>query len=159
MAANFKLEREQWRLETDMNVPPVETNFQFRTLRNWNIPYDIRNRPNDRKTSKREKPDVHSWSNNLKICSKVTPGIPQWQPNTLGKTIGNTSKQDSIKLHIPAPRDEKHTQGPLNISLPQTSIYESNLGEQNIFTWSKLPHVGIATFGHIRRDKYMINKI
>ena len=38
MSANLKLEQEQWRLETDMNVPPVDTNFQFKTLSSRNIP-------------------------------------------------------------------------------------------------------------------------
>ena len=31
-----------------VNVPPVDTNFQFRTIRSRNIPYDTRNRTNDR---------------------------------------------------------------------------------------------------------------
>ena len=39
------------------------------------------------------------------------------------------------------------------------SIYELDLREQNIYTQSKLSHVGhLDTFGHIRRDKYTINK-
>ena len=39
MAVNYKLEREQQRLETDMNVPTVDTNFHFRTLQSRHIPY------------------------------------------------------------------------------------------------------------------------
>ena len=49
MAANFKLEQDQQRLETDMSMPPVDTNFQFRhfQLRSRNIPNDTRNRQMD----------------------------------------------------------------------------------------------------------------
>ena len=75
MAANFKLEWEQLRLETDMNVPPVDTNFQFRTLRSRNIPYDKRHRQVDRQTSRGQKPDIPPRSSSLKLQSTVTPDI------------------------------------------------------------------------------------
>ena len=69
----------------------------------------------------------------------MTPDISQRQPSTPDKTTGNTFKQDSLKLPIPTPRYEKYTQqDPLNVPLPQISIYELNLREKNIFTQSKL---------------------
>ena len=75
-----------------MNVPPVDSHVQFRALRSRNIPYDMRNRPNDKQTSKRQKPDIHRRSSSLKIHSKMTPEISQGQPNIPDKTISNTSK-------------------------------------------------------------------
>ena len=58
MAANFKLEQEQQRLETDMKVHQVDISFQFRTLRSRNIPHDTRNRQIDRQISIGQKSDI-----------------------------------------------------------------------------------------------------
>ena len=74
MAENYKLGREQWRLETDMNVPPIDTNFQFQTLMSRNIPPDTRNGLNDRQTSN-NRPDIPPRPSSLKICSELTPDI------------------------------------------------------------------------------------
>ena len=41
-----------------MNVPRIDTNFQFRTLRSRNIPYDTKHRQIDRKTSRGQKLDI-----------------------------------------------------------------------------------------------------
>ena len=110
MVASFKLEQEQWRLETDMNMPPVDTNYQFRILRNRNIPCDTRHRQIDRQTSRGQKSDISPRSSSLKICSTVIPGISMRLPSTPDNTIGNTFKQDSLKLPIPTPRYERYTQ-------------------------------------------------
>ena len=107
--------------------------------------------------SKGQKSDIPPRPSSIEIHSKVTPDIPQRQPNTPDKTMCYMSKWGSIKCPIPNPRDEKYAQqDPLNVSLPQTSIYGSNLKEQNISAQSKLSHVGLDTFGHIKRDKYTI---
>ena len=80
-------------------------------------------------------------------------------PNNPDKTISNTFKQDSLKLPIPTPRYEKYTQQvPLNVPLPQMSIYEMSMSEKNIFTQSKILSVEIDTFGHIRKHKYTKNE-
>ena len=47
MTENIKMVRECRRLETDMNIPPVDNNQYVRTLRSRNIPYDIRHRQMD----------------------------------------------------------------------------------------------------------------
>ena len=83
-----------------MDVLPVDTNFQFRTLRSRNIPCDMRKRPNDRQMSNGQKPDIPPRSSSLKICSKVTPDKPQGQLNIPDKTLRIISKQDSKKLPI-----------------------------------------------------------
>ena len=60
-----------------MNMPPVDTNFQSRTLRSRNIPYDTRNIQINRHTSKGQKPDIPPRSSSVKIHSKVTSDISQ----------------------------------------------------------------------------------
>ena len=67
MAENFKVVREHRRLETNINVPPVDDNLQIRTLISRNIPYDIRHRQIDRQTSRRQKPNIPSRPNSLKV--------------------------------------------------------------------------------------------
>ena len=90
----------------------------------------------------------------------MTPDILHQQSTITDKTISSTYKQESIKLPFLSPGDEKYTQHePLNISFQQISIYGSYLREQNISIQSKLSHEGLDTFGHIRRNKYTINKI
>ena len=44
MAENSSIPRENRRLTTNMNVPQVDENLYIRTLKNRNIPYDIRHR-------------------------------------------------------------------------------------------------------------------
>ena len=58
MAENFKVVREYRRLDTGINVPPVDNNLQIRTLRTRNIPYDTRHRQTDRQTSRGQKPNI-----------------------------------------------------------------------------------------------------
>ena len=58
MIESFKVVRVYRRLETDMNVPPVDNNLQVRTLRNKNIPYDIRHRQIDKLTGRGQKPNI-----------------------------------------------------------------------------------------------------
>ena len=104
---------------------PVDTSYQFRTLRNRNIPCDTKHRQMDRKTSRVQKPDVPPRSRSLKMCNKITPDISTKLPSTSDNTISNTFKQDSLKLPISTPKYERYTQqDPLNVPLPQTSIYE-----------------------------------
>ena len=104
MAVFYKVEREQWRLEIDINVPPVDTNFQFRTLWGRTITYYMRHRQIDRQTSRGQKPINPPRSNSLKISSKVTCYIPTHLPSTQDKTIGNIFRQDHLKIPIPTPR-------------------------------------------------------
>ena len=114
-----------------MNMPPVDKNFQFRTLRSRNIPYDTRHRQIDRQTSRGQEPDIPPRSSSLKMHSKMTPDLLKKLPSTSDKTIGNTFKQDSLKLPIPTPRYERYTQeDQLNIPLPQISIYTLSMREQ-----------------------------
>ena len=58
MAENFKVVKEYRRLETNINVPPVDNNCQIRTLKSRNIPNDARHRQLDRQTSRGQKPDI-----------------------------------------------------------------------------------------------------
>ena len=47
MTENVKIARECRRLETNMNVPPVDNYLHVRKLRSRNISYDIRHRQMD----------------------------------------------------------------------------------------------------------------
>ena len=121
MAVNYKLEREQWRLETDMNVPPVDTDFQFRTLQSRHIPYDMRYRQVDIETNRGQKPDTQPRSSSLIRSSKVTFDKPTHPPSTQDKTI----RQHHLQIPIPTPRHVRYIHyDPLSIPLPQTFIYE-----------------------------------
>ena len=114
---------------------------------------------NYRKTSRGQKPDIPPRSNSLKMHSRVTRDVWTKLPSIPDKTIGNTFKKDSIKLPIPIPIYEKCTQqDPLNVPLPQTSIYKFSMREKNVFTHSKMLSVEIDTFGHIRMNKYEKNE-
>ena len=46
------MSREYRRLATNMNVPPVDENLYVRSLRNRNIPHDIRHTQSDNQISK-----------------------------------------------------------------------------------------------------------
>ena len=79
-----------------------------------------------------QKPDIPPRSSSLKICRRVTCDISIRTPSTPDKTVGNTFKQDSLKLPIPMPRYERYTQqDPLNGPTPtNVSTSPSNINYQ-----------------------------
>ena len=109
MAENFKVVRKCRRLETNMNVPPVDNYLQIRILRNRNIPHDIRHRQIDSQTSKGQKPNILPRPNSLKTSSKVITSDISTQPHSNeDKTIGNTFGHEHLQIPIPSPRHEKY---------------------------------------------------
>ena len=108
-----------------MNEPPLDTNFQFRTLWSRHIPYDMRYRQVDRQTNRGQKPDTPPRSSSLKISIKVISDISTHSSSTQDKTIGNTFRQDHLKIPFLTPRYDRYIQqDPLSIPLPQTFTYE-----------------------------------
>ena len=103
MAKNFKIVGEFRRLETNMNVPPVDNNLQIRTLRSRNIPYDMTDRLTDKLAEDRNL--ISLRLNSLKTSSKVmTSDIPtQWFINK-DETIGNTFGQEHLQIPITTPK-------------------------------------------------------
>ena len=70
-----------------MNVPPVDTNFQFRALWSRNIPYDTSYIEIDGQTSNRQKTNIPPRPDSIKISSKVTSDISTHLHSTQDKTI------------------------------------------------------------------------
>ena len=108
MAENFKVVRECRRLETNINVPPVDNNFHIRTLQNRNIPYDTRHRQMDRQTSRGQKSNIPLRPNSFKTsCKIMTSDISTQPPSNKDETIGRTVRQEHLQIPIPAQRHER----------------------------------------------------
>ena len=100
MTENIKIVREHSRLETEMNVPPVDSNLHVRTLRSRNILYDIRNKHIDNQNSRGQKPNIPSRQNSSQTYSKVmTSDISTQQQCSKDMTVGITFRQE----HMPRP--------------------------------------------------------
>ena len=81
MAENSKVAREHLKLATYMDVPLVDENLHVRTLRNRNIPYDIRHKQFDNQNSKTQKPDIPPRHNNLLRDCKIAAADISTQPS------------------------------------------------------------------------------
>ena len=91
-------------------MPPVDTNFQFETLRSRNVPHDARHRHIDRQTSRGQKPDIPPRSSSLKIHSRVTPDISTilpipkagWYVTLSSRTVYNYLSQPLDMKGVPS---------------------------------------------------------
>ena len=72
MTENSRIAREYRRLTTNMNVSQVDEKLHVRSLRNRNIPYDMRPRPFDNQNSKTKKPDIPPRCSSLTTNHKST---------------------------------------------------------------------------------------
>ena len=73
MTENSKIARENRKLRTNINMPPVDENLYIRSLKNRDIPNDTRLRSFDSQNSKTKKPDIpprcHSLTTNCKLTT------------------------------------------------------------------------------------------
>ena len=68
MGENTRVVREQKRLETSMNIPPVDDNLYIHTLRGRNIPYDTWQKQFSRQNYRgKEKPDIPPRQSSLQM--------------------------------------------------------------------------------------------
>ena len=98
MAENSGIKGEYQRLTTNTNVSLVDENLYLRTLRNKNIPYDIRHRQFDKQNSKTEKPHIPPGYSSLNKISKInTADLSAQLPSSRNKflTPDNAFRQRS----------------------------------------------------------------
>ena len=89
----------------------------------------------------------------------MTSEISAHLTRTHDKIIGNSFRQDHLKIPIPPPRHERYIQQhPLSVPLSQTSIQKQNIRGRSTFTQPKMPSVTRDTFGHIKSDNYGISE-
>ena len=72
MAENSRMTGKYRMLTTNRNVPVVDKNLYVKSLRNRNIPYDIRQRQFGNLNSKTQKPDVPPRCSSLITNHKIT---------------------------------------------------------------------------------------
>ena len=156
MTENFKIARQHRKLETNMNVPQVDSNLHVRTLRSRNIAYDIRHRQIDNQTARREKLNIPPQPNNLETSSKeMTFDISTHLPSNKDVTISSTVRQEHIQVPTPNPRSERYIrQDKSSISPPQTYPYDQSMRDRNDTIQPKLSHFSRDTLSYNRREHY-----
>ena len=93
MAANIKVVRERRRLNTDMNVPPVDQNLYVRTTRSRNTPYDVRQRQLNNQNNRGEKLNIPPRQSSLQRDCKVATDISREPQRDREMPMYNTFQQ------------------------------------------------------------------
>ena len=155
MTENIKKVRECRRLETDMNVPPVDDNLYVRTLRNGNISYTLRIRQIDSQNSRGQKSNIpHKQTSLPTNCDVITSDISKQSQHSKDITIGNTIRQEHIQIPGPTPRNHRYIRQDKSRSSPlQKYQYNQDISDRNTNIQPQSPSLARDTFHYTKKGK------
>ena len=149
----MRIAREHRRLETNMNVPPVDENLYVQTLRNRNIPYNVRNRQYDNQHSRGQKPNIPPRQSSLQRNHNViTTEISTQLQQSRNMSIGKTFRQEYTLT--PTPRHDRYIRlDKLRSSSLQTHQYNQDRRDINITVQPQSSSLARSTLNYTKMKK------